>query len=100
MGRIERGEANITVELLYQLADVIGVTPDALLPKPDSIDEQTGSVMLVVGMQDAVSLNMPWRYVCLSILRVSSDRLSSNAALPPNKRTRDEENGCQMFARY
>ncbi|CAI3957865.1 XRE family transcriptional regulator [Alteromonas sp. KS69] len=39
VGRIERGEANITIELLYQLADVIGVTPDALLPSQDSIDE-------------------------------------------------------------
>ena len=39
VGRIERGEANITIELLYQLADVIGVTPDSLLPSQDSIDE-------------------------------------------------------------
>ncbi|APE04642.1 transcriptional regulator [Alteromonas sp. RW2A1] len=32
MGRIERGEANITVELLYQIAIAIGVTPKDLLP--------------------------------------------------------------------
>lgn len=39
MGRIERGEANISIELLYQLADVIGVTPDTLLPTSDDINE-------------------------------------------------------------
>ncbi|MBT0587034.1 helix-turn-helix domain-containing protein [Alteromonas oceanisediminis] len=39
MGRIERGEANISIELLYQLADVIGVTPDSLLPTSDDIHE-------------------------------------------------------------
>jgi transcriptional regulator with XRE-family HTH domain len=32
MGRIERGEANITVVLLYKVAEVIGVSPKSLLP--------------------------------------------------------------------
>ena len=32
MGRVERGEANITVDLLYKIADVIGVLPSSLLP--------------------------------------------------------------------
>ncbi len=39
MGRIERGETNITVELLFQLAGVIGVTPETLLPNPNEFDE-------------------------------------------------------------
>ena len=37
MGRIERGEANITVDMLYQIAQVIGVTPQSLLPEADMI---------------------------------------------------------------
>lgn len=32
MGRIERGEVNITVEKLYRIAAALGCTPDALLP--------------------------------------------------------------------
>tara|TARA_Y100001963_G_C6765339_1_gene441876 strand:- start:90 stop:296 length:207 start_codon:yes stop_codon:yes gene_type:complete len=32
MGRIERGEANITVDLLYKLSEVIKVNPHDLLP--------------------------------------------------------------------
>ena len=41
MGRIERGETNITVELLFQLAQVIGVTPEELLPGATDVDEST-----------------------------------------------------------
>lgn len=33
MGRIERGEVNITVEKLYAIADVLGCNPCALLPE-------------------------------------------------------------------
>lgn len=33
MGRIERGEVNITVEKLYVIADVLGCNPCALLPE-------------------------------------------------------------------
>lgn len=32
MGRIERGEVNITVEKLYVIADVLGCNPAILLP--------------------------------------------------------------------
>ena len=32
MGRIERGEANITVEKLYQIAESLGCDPRCLLP--------------------------------------------------------------------
>ncbi|MFW8591051.1 helix-turn-helix domain-containing protein [Glaciecola sp. 2405UD65-10] len=32
VGRVERGEANITLELLYKLADVIGCDVASLLP--------------------------------------------------------------------
>ncbi|TRY33965.1 helix-turn-helix domain-containing protein [Aliiglaciecola sp. M165] len=32
MGRIERGEANITLEMLYQLADVLDCNAKDLLP--------------------------------------------------------------------
>jgi transcriptional regulator with XRE-family HTH domain len=32
MGRIERGEVNITVEKLYQIADSLGCRPAELLP--------------------------------------------------------------------
>ncbi len=41
MGRIERGETNITVELLFQLADVIGVTPETLLPDTNDLGSST-----------------------------------------------------------
>lgn len=37
MGRIERGEANITVEMLYQIARVLDVPPHTLLPDPASV---------------------------------------------------------------
>ncbi|WMC10672.1 helix-turn-helix transcriptional regulator [Oceanimonas pelagia] len=33
MGRIERGEVNITVEKLYQLAQTLECDPASLLPK-------------------------------------------------------------------
>ena len=32
MGRIERGEANITVDILYQLASILECEPQSLLP--------------------------------------------------------------------
>ncbi len=32
VGRIERGEVNITVEKLYQIADVLKCSPSGLLP--------------------------------------------------------------------
>ncbi len=32
MGRIERGEANITVEKLYQIVESLGCDPRCLLP--------------------------------------------------------------------
>lgn len=32
MGRIERGEVNITVEKLYEIASVLGISPKELLP--------------------------------------------------------------------
>ncbi|WP_084937425.1 helix-turn-helix domain-containing protein [Pantoea rwandensis] len=32
VGRIERGEANITVEKLYQIASVLNCPPEELLP--------------------------------------------------------------------
>lgn len=33
MGRIERGEVNITLEKLYELANALGVGYDKLLPR-------------------------------------------------------------------
>lgn len=33
MGRIERGEVNITLEKLYELANVLGIPVISLLPK-------------------------------------------------------------------
>ncbi|MGF1756654.1 helix-turn-helix domain-containing protein [Photobacterium sagamiensis] len=33
VGRIERGEVNITLEKVYQLAEVLDVSVEALLPK-------------------------------------------------------------------
>ena len=32
MGRIERGEVNITLEKIYELAKALDVTPENLLP--------------------------------------------------------------------
>ena len=32
MGRIERGEVNITVEKLYRIANALDCSPDSLLP--------------------------------------------------------------------
>lgn len=37
VGRIERGEVNITVEKLYRIADVLACSPVSLLPQPDSL---------------------------------------------------------------
>lgn len=37
MGRIERGEVNITVEKLYRIADELACDPSSLLPKPSEI---------------------------------------------------------------
>jgi transcriptional regulator with XRE-family HTH domain len=34
MGRIERGEANLTLEKLYQVAQSLDCEPSALLPPP------------------------------------------------------------------
>jgi transcriptional regulator with XRE-family HTH domain len=34
MGRIERGEANLTLEKLYQVAQSLDCEPSALLPSP------------------------------------------------------------------
>jgi len=40
MGRIERGEVNITIEKLYMLAETLGCKPSKLLPT-DSGDART-----------------------------------------------------------
>ncbi|AGI22754.1 hypothetical protein H681_04370 [Pseudomonas sp. ATCC 13867] len=37
MGRIERGEVNITVEKLYRIAGELACDPSSLLPKPSEI---------------------------------------------------------------
>jgi transcriptional regulator with XRE-family HTH domain len=37
MGRIERGEVNITVEKLYQIAECLGCAPSSLLPVPETL---------------------------------------------------------------
>ncbi len=39
MGRIERGEMNITLEKLYRIAWTIGCEPKCLLPDMVSIDD-------------------------------------------------------------
>lgn len=33
VGRIERGEVNITVEKLYEIAEILKINPQELLPK-------------------------------------------------------------------
>lgn len=33
VGRIERGEVNITVEKLYEIAEILKITPQELLPQ-------------------------------------------------------------------
>lgn len=38
MGRIERGEVNITVEKLYKLASTLECEPASLLPSLSSLD--------------------------------------------------------------
>lgn len=38
MGRIERGEVNITVEKLYQIATVLNCNPAELLPDLNQLD--------------------------------------------------------------
>ena len=37
MGRIERGEVNITLERLYELAKALNVSPSSLLPTSDEL---------------------------------------------------------------
>ncbi|AYF72179.1 helix-turn-helix domain-containing protein [Pseudomonas aeruginosa] len=37
VGRIERGEVNITVEKLYRIAGELACEPSSLLPKPSEI---------------------------------------------------------------
>ncbi len=37
VGRIERGEVNITVEKLYRIAGELDCDPSSLLPKPPEI---------------------------------------------------------------
>lgn len=38
MGRIERGEVNITVDKLYQISELLGCEPAALLPRTNEVD--------------------------------------------------------------
>jgi len=38
MGRIERGEVNITVDKLYQISDLLGCEPAELLPRINEVD--------------------------------------------------------------
>lgn len=40
MGRIERGEVNITVEKLYRIASVLTCDPASLLPHHEEADHQ------------------------------------------------------------
>ena len=37
MGRIERGEVNITVEKLYRIASELACDPSSLLPQPSEV---------------------------------------------------------------
>ncbi|AGA87898.1 MULTISPECIES: helix-turn-helix domain-containing protein [Stutzerimonas stutzeri subgroup] len=37
MGRIERGEVNITVEKLYRIASELACDPSSLLPPPSEV---------------------------------------------------------------
>ena len=37
VGRIERGEVNITVQKLYRIAGELDCTPSSLLPQPSEI---------------------------------------------------------------
>ena len=37
MGRLERGEVNITIEKLYRIAGELACEPSSLLPKPSEI---------------------------------------------------------------
>tara|TARA_R110000772_G_scaffold226474_1_gene337191 strand:+ start:79521 stop:79760 length:240 start_codon:yes stop_codon:yes gene_type:complete len=38
MGRIERGEVNITVEKLYQISELLGCEPADFLPRINEVD--------------------------------------------------------------
>lgn len=38
MGRIERGEVNITVDKLYQISELLGCEPAELLPSINEVD--------------------------------------------------------------
>ena len=38
MGRIERGEVNITVDKLYQISELLGCEPADLLPRLNEVD--------------------------------------------------------------
>jgi transcriptional regulator with XRE-family HTH domain len=44
MGRIERGEVNITVEKLYRIANVLECEPQYLLPETFSLHELTSDL--------------------------------------------------------
>jgi transcriptional regulator with XRE-family HTH domain len=41
MGRIERGEVNITVDKLYQISELLGCEPAELLPGIREVDRST-----------------------------------------------------------
>lgn len=45
MGRIERGEVNITVEKLYRIANVLECEPQYLLPEKLSLHELGSDLM-------------------------------------------------------
>ena len=38
MGRVERGEVNITVDKLYQISELLGCEPAELLPRINEVD--------------------------------------------------------------
>jgi transcriptional regulator with XRE-family HTH domain len=43
MGRIERGEVNITVDKLYQISELLGCEPADLLPRIKEVDRSARS---------------------------------------------------------
>ncbi|WP_339673925.1 helix-turn-helix transcriptional regulator [uncultured Zhongshania sp.] len=43
MGRIERGEVNITVEKLYQISELLDCEPADLLPRVNEVDRSARS---------------------------------------------------------
>jgi transcriptional regulator with XRE-family HTH domain len=61
MGRIERGEVNITIQKLYVIADVLACDPHALLPEvnKDAVASEPAEGVLYTERLGYLALNKP-----------------------------------------